>query len=95
MFSRDIVIKPQILSLLVNYPSEIVEKDSQITIHFYHPEDDIDSPSNTIQVNHSLLGQIIQFCRMNCPSNDMLVIEYHSLFDSLDRFVKEDMTQAA
>lgn len=93
MFTRQIVINPNNLTLLVQYPSPIVEKDSQISIDFQIPSSD--TVYCSLQVNHALLGQIIQLCRMHCQQNDMLDIQFLRLFNEINHLVKGNLTQAA
>lgn len=93
MFTRQIVINPNNLTLLVQYSSPIVEKDSQITIDFQFPSSD--TVFGSLQVNQALLGQIVQLCRMHCQHNDMLDIEFQFLFNEINHLVKGNLTQAA
>lgn len=82
MFTRNVNIN-QNLSLVVHYPTEIVEKDSILTVDFFTPYDS-DEPSNMIQINHNLLSQIIHLCNVACQHEDMLVIDYHNLWYHID-----------
>lgn len=87
MFNRTITIN-QHLTLVLQYPTEIVEKDSLISVDFYTPDDSLGDPSHTVQVNYNLIPEIIQICRIECQREDMLVIEYWGLFDQINRLAK-------
>lgn len=87
MFNRTITIN-QHLTLVLQYPTEIVEKDSLISVDFYTPDDSLGDPSHTVQVNHNLIPEIIQICRIECQREDMLVIEYWGLFNQINMLAK-------
>lgn len=87
MFNRTITIN-QHLTLVLQYPTEIVEKDSLVSVDFYTPDDSLGDPSHTVQVNHNLIPEIIQICRIECQREDMLVIEYWGLFNQINMLAK-------
>jgi len=87
MFNRTITIN-QHLTLVLQYPTEIVEKDSLVSVDFYTPDDFLGDPSHTVQVNYNLIPEIIQICRIECQREDMLVIEYWGLFDQINMLAK-------
>lgn len=87
MFNRTITIN-QHLTLVLKYPTEIIEKDSLVSVDFYTPDDSLGDPSHTVQINHNLIPEIIQICRIECQREDMLVIEYWGLFDQINRLAK-------
>lgn len=86
MFTRNVTIN-QHLTLALQYPTEIVQKDTLVVVDFYTPDDDV--PSMTARVNHNLIPEVIQTCRIACQREDMLVIEYWGLFDQINRLTKE------
>lgn len=87
MFNRTITIN-QHLTLVLQYPTEIVEKDSLVSVDFYTPDDSLGDPSHTVQVNHNLIPEIIQICRIECQRKHMLVIEYWGLFNQINMLAK-------
>jgi len=87
MFNRTITIN-QHLTLVLQYPTEIAEKDSLVSVDFYTPDDFLSDPSHTVQVNYNLIPEIIQICRIECQREDMLVIEYWGLFDQINMLAK-------
>jgi hypothetical protein len=54
MFNRTITIN-QHLTLVLQYPTEIAEKDSLVSVDFYTPDDFLGDPSHTVQVNYNLI----------------------------------------
>lgn len=88
MFTRNVTIN-QHLTLALQYSTEIIEKDSLVSVDFYTPDDSLGDPSHTVQINHNLIPEVIQTCHMACQREDMLVIEYWGLFDAISRIAKE------
>lgn len=91
MFSRRVVINPQTLSLLITYPAKIIDKNSLVTIDFLTPEDAEYLPSLTVQVNQSVVGQIVYLClsQTQTDSDPLNHAQFYFFASQINQIVKE------